>query len=87
MAGDYAFRVPDEERRIDAMAELALQEAKYLHERNLPMIVCSHWHGLEWAGGTGYRVHEKFIPKLLESGMIEPMGMRQLHERTKPTLA
>jgi peptidoglycan/xylan/chitin deacetylase (PgdA/CDA1 family) len=78
LAGDYAFRVPDDVSKIDAMVGLGMREAAYLHERQAPMIVCSHWHGLEHNGGTGYRVHEKLLPQLLASGKVEPMNMSGL---------
>jgi peptidoglycan/xylan/chitin deacetylase (PgdA/CDA1 family) len=79
LGGDYGFRIPDEQDKIDKIAQLAVDETMYLHDRGWPMIICSHWHGLEWANNTGYRAHEKFLTKLLESGKITPMGMKQLH--------
>lgn len=79
MAGDYAFHLPDESKRLEAMADLAVREMEALHQRGWPMIVCSHWHGLEANGGTGYAVHEKLLPALLESGKVQPMTMAELH--------
>jgi peptidoglycan/xylan/chitin deacetylase (PgdA/CDA1 family) len=78
LGGDYAFMVPNEPARIDAMVGLGIQELGYYHERGLPMIVCSHWHGLERNGGTGYAVHEKLLPAILRSGKVQPMNMTQL---------
>jgi hypothetical protein len=83
IAGDYAFRVPHEATRIDAMVGLALREMAYFHQRGLPMILCSHWHGLEHAGGSGYAVHEKLLAAMLKSGTAEPMNMTQLEARTQ----
>jgi len=83
LAGDYAFRVPAEEAKIDAMVGLGMREMGYLHEQQAPMIVCSHWHGLENNGGTGYRVHEKLLPKLLENGKVEAMNMTGLWKWTR----
>lgn len=81
MAGDYAFKVPDEPERIAQMVELGMAELDYLHERGLPMVMVSHFHGLERFGGTGWRVHRELMPKLLDSGRIEPMTMNALYDR------
>jgi hypothetical protein len=80
-SGDYSYQVPDEPRRIEAMVNLALHDLDYLHKRHAPMILTTHWHGLERNGGTGYAVQEKLIPALLATGKIEPMGMAELHRR------
>jgi peptidoglycan/xylan/chitin deacetylase (PgdA/CDA1 family) len=77
IAGDYAFRVPDEPRRVEAMAELGLAEMKHHHRERAPMLICSHWHGLERNGDSGYAVHERMLPRMLESGLVEPMNMSE----------
>jgi hypothetical protein len=81
MAGDYAFRVPNEPKRIDAMVELALKEFDYFFERGEPMLIVSHWHGLQHLDSTGYAVHEKLIPRLKKTGRAEFMGMAELTSR------
>jgi len=89
IAGDYAFRVPSEPDKIDLMVGLGLQEFQVYLDRNHPMLIVSHWHGLEhprvtdpdkerFPKGTGYAVHEKLIPALLSSGRARFTGMREL---------
>lgn len=85
LGGDYAFRVPDETDKIDLMVDLAMREFDYYYENDMPMIICSHHHGLDHNNGSGYAVHEKLIPKLLATGRVEPMGMAELHARTIAT--
>jgi len=91
LGGDYAFRVPNDPKRIDAMVGLAMQEFDVYFERRDPMVIVSHFHGLEFPGasdglapdphGTGYAVHEKLIPALLESGRATFIGMKELVAR------
>jgi len=81
IAGDYAFTVPNEPDKIDAMVDLAMQEYEHYRTVGAPMMMVSHWHGLERNGDSGYAIHEKLLPKLLDAG-IEPMGMAELHRRT-----
>lgn len=81
MAGDYAFRVPDETPRREAMLRLALDEFADHAAHGTPMLLVSHWHGLEHAGGTGYAIHEALLPALRADGRAEFMGMAGLAER------
>ena len=81
IGGDYAFRVPHEEDKIQAMVELGWREFQYCHERKAPFLLVSHWHGLEHNEGSGYAVHERLLPRILKSGMAEPMNFSQLHAR------
>lgn len=88
IAGDYGFRVPNDPVRIQAMADLALKEFEIYYERRDPMLILSHFHGLEYEGaanghpshpqGTGYAVHEIFLPALLADKRVEFMGMKEL---------
>lgn len=82
LGGDYAFRVPNEPDKIDLMVEQAMWELDHYRAIEAPMIVCSHWHGLEHNDGSGYAVHEKMLKQMLDDGAIEPMGMAELHRRT-----
>jgi|ERR1051326_7353207 peptidoglycan/xylan/chitin deacetylase (PgdA/CDA1 family) len=82
IGGDYGFRVPNEPARIEAMVGLGLQEFDYCHERDIPFLLVSHWHGLERNGGTGYAVHEKLLGQLIQSGKAEPICMSELARRT-----
>ncbi|MCX5660175.1 MAG: DUF2334 domain-containing protein [Planctomycetota bacterium] len=83
LGGDYAFTVPNDPKKIDLMVGLGVREFELMHERNLPFMPVSHWHGLERNGDTGYAVHEKMLPKIVKSGKAEPMGMAELLKRTK----
>jgi hypothetical protein len=48
----------------------------------------SHYHGLGFSGalegleanpeGTGFAVHEKFVPRLLAAGQAKFIGMKEL---------
>ncbi len=79
--GDYGFTVPNEPDKIETMVNLGLYDLDYLHKQQAPMLMVSHWHGLERNGGTGYAVHEKLLPAILKSGKVEPMGLAELHRR------
>lgn len=81
MAGDYAFRVPNEPARIVAMVELGLQEFAYCHQRGIPFLLLSHYHGLENNNNSGYAVHEQLLTRLLKDGHAEPLRMSELHRR------
>ncbi|MEO8206308.1 MAG: DUF2334 domain-containing protein [Chthoniobacterales bacterium] len=89
MAGDYAYQVPNDPEKIDSMVQLGLQELQVYVERRDPMLILSHYHGLEYTGvtspdlaplpgGTGYAVHEKLVPAILASGQARFVGMREL---------
>jgi hypothetical protein len=77
-AGDYAFNVPNEPNKIEAMVALGWEEFNYCHQKKVPFILMSHWHGLEQNNNSGYAVHEKLIPLILESGLAEPMSFSTL---------
>lgn len=74
LAGDYAFRVPPEQEKVDAMVNLGIAEFEEYQRRGDPMLIVSHYHGLQrnatdaFPAGTGYAVHEKLIPALKERG-------------------
>lgn len=85
---EIAWRVPNDPARIDEMVDLGLRHFATMRECGAPMLLVSHFHGLNFAGnlegkeahpvGTGYAVHEKFIPKLLATGQAEFVGMKAL---------
>lgn len=85
---EIGWRVPNDPSRIDAMVDLGLRHFEALRERGEPMLMVSHYHGLGFVGnlegkeknpdGTGYAVHENFIPKLLATGQTEFVGMKEL---------
>lgn len=86
LGGDYAFHVPNEEDKIEKMAQLAVDEFNICHENDWPFIAVSHWHGLERNDDSGYAVHERLIPRLLESGKAEPLGVIEMHRRARAAL-
>lgn len=86
LGGDFAFTVPNDPAKIRAMADLGYLEFELMHAKGLPFMPVSHWHGLERNGDTGYAVHEQLLPRIVKSGLAEPMGLAELHRRTKPTL-
>jgi peptidoglycan/xylan/chitin deacetylase (PgdA/CDA1 family) len=83
MAGDYAFRVPM--GRLADMQALARAEFADAAARGAPMVLVSHWHGLEFPGGdpgvpggSGYAVHEALVPWLLADGRARFTSMAEL---------
>lgn len=93
IAGDYGFRVPNIPAKIEAMADLALREFEIYFERRDPMLILSHFHGLEFPGsggelpphpqGTGYAVHEILLPALLKDKRVHFTGMEALSAQTE----
>ena len=91
IAGDYAFHVPNKVERIDAMVGLGMDEFEIYAQRQDPMLIVSHWHGLQRPGadegapalesGTGYEVHKKLMPKLLADDRAEFCRMSELAAR------
>jgi peptidoglycan/xylan/chitin deacetylase (PgdA/CDA1 family) len=86
LGGDYAFRVPNEEDKIEKMAQLAVDEFNICHENDWPFICVSHWHGLERFEHSGYAVHERMIPRILETGKAEAIGIIEMHRRARAEL-
>lgn len=80
---DVAFRVP--RARVDDYVELGRRLWESCVERQIPAVLLSHPHGLEWENegenGTGYAVHEKLLPLILESGLAKPMTISEYHRR------
>jgi len=82
MAGDYSFKV--KENDVDKFFKLAVEEFNLCWKKGYPFVLLSHWHGLERDGtDTGYKVHEKLLPYLLQSGKAEFITMPQLYEMYK----
>lgn len=81
--GDYAFHVPHEEERIEAMSNLGMEEFAYCHERGIPFMMVCHWHGLARNDDSGYAVHQRLLPRIIESGKAELMAAGALYQRTQ----
>lgn len=81
IAGDYAFRVPQDPEKISKMVGLGLDEFEVFFKRSDPMLILSHWFGLDYLNGTGYAVHEKLIPALKSTKRAEFVGMKDLAAR------
>jgi peptidoglycan/xylan/chitin deacetylase (PgdA/CDA1 family) len=87
---EVAWRIPNDPQLIDAMVDLGVRHFQALQEKKEPMLIVSHFHGLEFAGniggkeahpgGTGYQVHEKYLPWLIANG-AKFMGMKELSEK------
>jgi len=80
IAGDYAFRVPQDPTLISRMVQLGLDEFEVFSERSDPMLILSHWFGLEHLESTGYAVHEKLLPALKATNRARFVGMKDLVE-------
>ncbi len=78
---DVAFKVPAD--KIDDFVELGWQLFQKCLERNLPYILVSHPFALKHEGGTGYRIHEKLLPRILDSGLAIPMTLGEYYGRVQ----
>jgi hypothetical protein len=78
---DIAFRIPEE--KINDMVQLGWDMWSMCVQRNDPYILVSHPFALEHAEGTGYAIHDKLIPRILETGLAEPMTLNEYHQRVK----
>jgi peptidoglycan/xylan/chitin deacetylase (PgdA/CDA1 family) len=76
---DVAFNIPAD--KIDVMVELGWQHWRHCVENHWPFVLVSHPFALEYEGGTGYRIHEKLLPRIMGSGLALPMTMNQYHRR------
>jgi peptidoglycan/xylan/chitin deacetylase (PgdA/CDA1 family) len=76
---DVAFRIPAE--KIDDFVELGWQHWQECVARGLPYVLVSHPFALKHAGGTGYAVHEKLLPRILDSGQADPMTLSDYYAR------
>lgn len=78
---DIAFRIP--QNKVDAMVDLGWKMWEMCVQRNDPYLLVSHPFALEHEEGTGYQIHEKLIPRILDSGMAEPMTLHEYYTRAK----
>ncbi len=76
---DVAFRVPQDQ--VDRYVELGWQHWQACVKRQAPYILLCHPSGLNFDGGTGYAIHEKLLPRILESNMAIPMTLDEYHNR------
>jgi hypothetical protein len=81
MAGDYAFNVPNEPARIEQFVDLGMHDLAHHVKHNVPFVMVSHFHGLARNNDAGYAVHEKLLPKIIDSGDVELTSMVPLMER------
>jgi hypothetical protein len=80
---DVCFRIP--RARVNEFVELGWQHWQECVERKLPFVLVSHPFGLEHLSdaeysGTGYEVHEKLLPRILESGHAAPMTLTEYYD-------
>jgi len=80
----------------EKMLGYGLDEFQVYRERRHPLMIVSHWHGLEWLGtttpdevpfpgGTGHAVHEKLIAAILATGRARFNGMGELVKVARST--
>jgi hypothetical protein len=74
---DFAFRVPVD--KLQDFIGLAKRSWDRCVENGWPLVLCSHYHGLEHSEGTGYQVHEALLDYILGSGQAEPMTLTQFY--------
>lgn len=78
---DVAFRVPEAD--IDRYVGLGWQHWTKCVQEGWPFILVSHPFALRHEGGTGFRIHEKLIGRILDSGRALPMSLNQYHDRIR----
>lgn len=78
---DVAFKV--HENKINDFVELGWKLWEMCVEKNDPYLLVSHPFALERIEGAGYAVHDKLIPRILETGLAEPMTLNEYHTRVK----
>jgi len=76
--GDYAFKVPNEPEKVEAMVELGVSEFEFCHQQGVPFVMVCHWHGLERNQDSGYAVHRRLLPRIIESGKAKFVAMSEL---------
>jgi hypothetical protein len=76
---DFAFRVP--QNRVDDFIGLGKRSWDRCVENSWPLVLCSHYHGLEHNEGTGYKVHEEILDYIFGSGQAEPMTLTEYYRR------
>jgi peptidoglycan/xylan/chitin deacetylase (PgdA/CDA1 family) len=85
---EIAWRVPNDPKLMDVMVDMGMRHFEAMYEKQEPMLMVSHYHGLNFHGkvdgneghpvGTGYAVHDKFIPHVLQTGKARFVGMKEL---------
>jgi len=79
---DVCFRIP--RAQVDDFVELGWRLWQECVQRGLPYVLVSHPFALEFESeddyaGTGYEVHEKLLPRILESGQALPMTLSEYY--------
>jgi len=91
IAGEYTWHVINEEKRMEQMVELALDEFEIYRKNSAPMVLITHFHSLQFKGiklgvdkahpeGTGYEIHRKLLPQLQKKENAEFVTMNELFE-------
>lgn len=83
---DICFNIPRE--RVDDFVELGWRLWQECVQRGLPYNLVSHPFALEHQregdyAGVGYEVHEKLLPRILESGQAIPMTLNEYYGRVQ----
>jgi peptidoglycan/xylan/chitin deacetylase (PgdA/CDA1 family) len=81
IGGDYSFGI--QETDIEKFIKLGFKEFNLCHKKNIPFVTVTHWHGLEKNNNSGYRVQEKLLKKILDTGKATPVTVSQLYKKYK----
>jgi hypothetical protein len=78
---DVAFRIPRAD--VDRFVDLGWQHWQKCVERRFPFLLVSHHFALAHDEGTGYAIHEKLLPRILDTGLAEPMTISEYYRRVE----
>ena len=78
---DFTFGIAPED--VDKAVETGWRLWQMCSERGYPFVPLSHWFMLEVRDGIGYRILRDLIPKILDTGLAEPMTLAELNEKIR----
>lgn len=78
---DVAFRVPT--AKIDQFIELGWAHWQQCVAKGWPFHLVSHPFALEFENGTGYRIHQALLRRILDTGQADPMTVGQYYHAVK----
>lgn len=76
---DVAFNIRRAD--VDRFVDLGWQLWQKCVERSFPFTLVSHYFALAHDQDAGYAIHEKLIPRILDTGLAEPMTISEYHRR------
>ena len=81
IADDFTFNISSDD--FDKAVETGWQLWQMCSERGCPFVPVSHWFMLEARDGIGYRIQRELIPRILDTGLAEPMTLADLNEKIR----